>query len=127
SGIRPGPNMFGEDINITYAIIGAVAIGGVMSLCLGDGLSRYLGAITRVPPHILIPLVLVVSLLGAFVVDYSYINMLMTVLFGVVGYFFIKYGFSVIAFTLGVILGPLAEVNLLRAYQVSGGDIIAYT
>ena len=123
SGIRPGPNMFDEDIVLTYTMIGAVIIGGLMSFTVGVLLAKQFSIVTLVPNHILIPAVMSVSLIGAYVIGFNHILVWQALAFGLLGYFLIRFNFPIIAFILGLILGPLAELNLARAVQVSGGNV----
>lgn len=123
SGIRPGPNMFDEDIVLTYTMIGAVILGGLMSFTVGVVLAKQFSIVTLVPNHILIPVVISVSLLGSYVIGFNHVVVAQALMFGVIGYFLIRFNYPIIAFILGLILGPLAELNLARADQVSGGNI----
>jgi putative tricarboxylic transport membrane protein len=123
SGVRPGPNMFDEDIVLTYTMIGAVMVGGIMSFTIGVVLAKQFSIVTVVPNHILIPTVIVVSMLGTYVIGFNHVLVVQALVFGLMGYFLIRFNFPIIAFILGLILGPLAELNLARAYQVSGGNI----
>jgi putative tricarboxylic transport membrane protein len=122
-GIRPGPNMFDEDIVLTYTMIGAVMLGGLMSFTVGVVLAKQFSIVTVVPTRIMIPAVIAVSLLGSYVVGFSHIYVWQALIFGLIGYFLIRFNFPIIAFILGLILGPLAELNLVRADQISGGNI----
>jgi putative tricarboxylic transport membrane protein len=122
-GIRPGPNMFDEDIVLTYTMIGAVMLGGLMAFTIGVVLAKQFSVVTLVPTRIMIPVVMTVSLVGAYVIGFNHVFVWQALVFGVIGYFLIRFDFPIIAFILGLILGPLAELNLVRADQVSGGNI----
>jgi putative tricarboxylic transport membrane protein len=125
SGIRPGPNLFDEDIVLTYTMIGAVLLGGLLAFTIGVVLAKQFSLVTVVPNHILIPFVVAISLLGSYVIGFNHVLVVQAIVFGIIGYFLIRFNFPIIAFILGLILGPLAELNLARAYQVSGGDVPA--
>jgi putative tricarboxylic transport membrane protein len=123
SGIRPGPNMFDEDIILTYTMIGAVMMGGILSFTVGVLLAKQFSLVTLVPNTFLIPVVTIVSMLGAYVISYRHTMVWQALVFGVIGYVLIRHNFPIIAFILGLILGPLAELNLVRTYQISGGNV----
>jgi putative tricarboxylic transport membrane protein len=118
--VRPGPNMFGDEIVLTYTMILAVIVGGVVTLALGIGLAKQLGLLSLVPTAILIPCVIVISMLGAYVLAFNWVLAVQALVFGIIGYTLIRFGFSVVPFILGLILGPLAELNLSRTVQLSG-------
>jgi len=48
------------------------------------------------------------------------------VLFGILGYYMVKYEYSIIALVLGVVLGPVAETNLHRSLQISDGSYLIF-
>jgi putative tricarboxylic transport membrane protein len=124
--VRPGPAMFDQDIVLTYTMILAVIVGGIVTLVLGIGLAKQLGLLSIVPTPILVPCVIVVSMLGAYVVAFNWMLTVQALLFGVLGYTLIRFGFSVVPFILGLILGPLAELNLNRTYQIAGDQNVLW-
>jgi putative tricarboxylic transport membrane protein len=123
-GVQPGPEMLGDDIGITYVIIGAILIGALLSFVLGVSLAGSFSAVTQVPNQVLIPAVLAVSLTAAYVAHFNFFDVIVAVVFGAIGFALIKYGYSIIAFVMGLLLGPLAETNLYRTYLLGDGDVL---
>jgi putative tricarboxylic transport membrane protein len=70
-----------------------------------------------VPYHVLVPGILVLSGIGAFVLNNRIFDVSVTLFFGIVGYWMVKHGFGLAPFVIGFLLGPLAEINLRRALQ----------
>ncbi|NYS24267.1 tripartite tricarboxylate transporter permease [Rhodobacteraceae bacterium 2376] len=124
--VRPGPDMFGADIQLTYTMILAVIVGGVATLVLGLAFAKQLGLLSLVPTAILIPCVIVVSMLGSYVLAFNFMLTLQALVFGIIGYTMIRFGFSVVPFILGLILGPLAELNLSRTVQLAGDQNVIW-
>jgi putative tricarboxylic transport membrane protein len=122
-GLRPGPSLFDEDIIVTYTLFGSVLVGSVLTFIIGVGLASWFGLVPSIPNAILIPSVIFIAFVGAFVAEFNFGDVWQTLFFGFVGYGLIRFGFPVIAFILGIILGPLAEENLYRTYQITGGDL----
>lgn len=122
-GLRPGPELFDEDIVVTYTLLGSILVGSVITFVLGVGLASWFGRVPNIPNHILVPIVTAVSLIGAYAAEFNFFYVWQVLFFGFVGYLLIRFGFPIIAFILGIILGPLAEDNLYRSFQISGGDI----
>ena len=123
-GIRPGPLLFTETPHIVYAIFAGWIV--IQFVILGFGLlfAKYAPYILRVSPRLLLPIVSVLCIIGSFTLSNSLFEVLVTVIFGVIGVFMRKYGYPVAPLILGVILGPMAESNLNRAMIASGNNPI---
>jgi len=78
-------------------------------------LARVYLKIVRVPKSILIPNILVLCVVGAYALNNVMANVYALLLFGVLGYLLVKFGFPLAPLILGVILGDQIEVNLVRA------------
>ena len=63
----------------------------------------------------MIPLIVILSAVGAYAIQNNPVHIYWTLAFGVTGYFFKKYGFQTAPIILGVILGPIMDVNYRRA------------
>jgi TctA family transporter len=92
---------------------------------MGVGLASWFGQVPSLSNNVLIPVIVAVSLVGAYTVEFNFFYVWQVLFFGFVGYVLIRFGFSIIAFILGIILVPLAEDNLYRSFQISGGDIFS--
>jgi putative tricarboxylic transport membrane protein len=61
-------------------------------------------------------------MLGGMSIRNNWVDVITIVVVGILGFYMIQQNFSVIAMILGVILGPIAEENLARSLQISGGS-----
>lgn len=122
-GLRPGPEMFEENIVVTYTLFGSVLVGAVITFVLGVGLATWFGRVPTVPNGILIPCVIAIALVGTYTAEFNYFFVWQVLAFGFIGYVLVRFGFPIIAFILGIILGPLAEENFYRTFQITGGDV----
>lgn len=120
-GLRPGPGLFTNDIRITYAMFLAVVIAGVTLLLVGMVTVTRMSYLTTISVDLFIPLVIILCVLGSFALDLNYYDVLAAALFGLLSYLMIKYEYSLVAFVMGLILGPIIEENGYRAIQL--GDI----
>lgn len=125
-GLKPGPGLFDENIVVTYTLLGSILVGAVITFVLGVGLASWFGRVPSIPNNVLIPIVVAVSLVGAYTAEFNFFYVWQVLFFGFIGYVLIRHGFPIIAFILGIILGPLAEDNLYRSFQISGGDIFTF-
>jgi putative tricarboxylic transport membrane protein len=122
-GIRPGPLLFTETPHIVYAIFAGWILIQFVMLGMGFLSAKFAPYVLRISPRILLPLVGVFCIVGAYTLSNSLFDVLVTVVFGVVGFFMRKYGYPVAPLVLGVILGPMAESNLNRAMLNSNNDV----
>lgn len=121
-GLQPGPSLFSSELDVTYIIYLTLIIGNVVVLIVGLLLVTRLSYITKIDTDIIIPIVIILSVLGIYESRGSWIDILSLFIFGVVGYYMVKYKFSVIAFVLGIVLGPIAERQYHRSMQISDGS-----
>ncbi len=125
-GIRPGPDLFDAELATTYVFFLALLIGNVFILLIGLSLVSRLGVLTKIDTNIIIPIVIVLAIIGGFTLSANWIDVWTLLALGVLGFFMVKYDYSIIAFLLGVILGPIAEENLMRSLQLSDGSYLIF-
>lgn len=121
-GLRPGPEMFGSRVNITYAMIIGLLIGNIIIFVVGLSFITKFGILTKIDTDYIIPIVIVLSMIGAFLLRRNWVDPGTVLIFGIAGYMMKVYDYSLIAVVLGVVLGPIAEANLLRSLAISGGS-----
>jgi putative tricarboxylic transport membrane protein len=74
-----------------------------------------------IPPKILMPVVAVLSVIGSYAIYIRIFDVRIMVIFGIIYFFLFKLKYPVAPFVLGVILGPMIDENLRRAFWVHGG------
>jgi putative tricarboxylic transport membrane protein len=122
NGITPGPSFFAEHAVEAYAILISLVIANVLLLPIGILISRLASNVTAVPNKYLVPIIALFCLVGAFAWRQMAFDMYLVIIFGVFGALLAKYGYSVPAFLLGLLLGPLAESNFYWAVEIGGID-----
>ena len=125
-GMVPGPDLFTTQLPQTYSLFLSLLVGNVVILVLGLSVITRLSYITRIDSNYIIPLIMVLATLGALTLRTNWADVILIVVLGFVGYFMRKHDYSVIAFVLGFVLGPIAEQNLLRSLQLSGGSFMIF-
>lgn len=121
-GVTPGPQLFVNSPDIVYAIFAGMIIIQFVMLIFGVLFSRVAPKVLKVPVRILMPVILVLCIVGAFCLANQVYHVAVAIAFGVIGFFMKKFGFPGAPLVLGVILGPIAEKNLDRALQLSRND-----
>ncbi|MBS0125011.1 tripartite tricarboxylate transporter permease [Thetidibacter halocola] len=117
-----GPSFIANNQDIVYAIIISNFAQALLLLVIGLGFVYFASYIVRVPMRYLIPSVLVVALFGSYAIDGTSSGPITLAVFAVIGWAMVRYNYPVAAAVVGLILGNLVEGNLLRTYQISGGD-----
>lgn len=121
-GIQPGPMLFVSQGPLVYTIFAALIAAAVMMLVLEFYGLRLFIRLLAVPKHILLPIILVLCIVGAFGLSSRMFDVWTILLFGLIGYGFVKFRIPAAPFILGFILGPMAETNLRRGLMLSDGD-----
>ena len=68
------------------------------------------------------PIILVISFIGAYAVNSSLFDVGLALVFGVLGYLLNKFNFPLAPILMGIILGPIAEEGLRQSLMVSDGS-----
>jgi TctA family transporter len=107
---------------LVWGMIASMWLGNLMLVVINLPLIGIWVSLLRVPYRLLFPAILIFCAIGVYSVDNQMFEVLLTALFGVVGYVFMKLGCEPAPLLLGFILGPLMEENLRRALLLSRGD-----
>ncbi len=125
-GIQPGPLLFISQGALVYTIFAALILASVMMLVLEFYGLRIFIKLLAVPKHILLPIILVLCVVGAFGLSSRVFDVWTILLFGLTGYGFVKGGMPAAPFIIGFILGPMAETNLRRGLMLSDGHFMGF-
>jgi putative tricarboxylic transport membrane protein len=117
-----GPRFMEESRDVVYAIILSNFAQAAILVVVGTIFVYGASTIVRLPLRYLIPSVLVVSTMGAFAIEGSIAGPITLFVFAVLGWLMSRYGFPVAAVVVGLLLGRLIETEMLRAWQLAGGD-----
>jgi putative tricarboxylic transport membrane protein len=121
-GIVPGPQVMTRNPALFWGMIASMWIGNLMLLVINLPLVGMWVKFLKVPYRLMYPAILVFSCIGIYSVNNSPSDVVLTALFALVGYSFIKLGFETAPLLLGYVLGKLMEENLRRALLLSRGD-----
>jgi len=120
NGVTPGPSFFGEHATEAYAILFSLVAANLLLLPIGLGVARIATQVTAVPNRFLVPIIALFCMAGGFAWRQMVFDMYLVVIFGVFGAILTRWGYSVPAFLLALLLGPLAERNFAWAIQIGG-------
>lgn len=118
--LTPGPNLFKDEPELVYALFAAMFIGSIFMLVVGIFGSKLWVRVTDIPKTILYPLIFAFSILGSYSVKKSMADVIVCLIFGVVGWLMKKYHYPAAPVVLGLVLGRLMELNFGQALMVGG-------
>ncbi len=127
-GLNPGPMLMIDQPQMFWFIVGALFLANIFMLVFGLTGIKLFTKIVEMPRTVLIPLILLLSIVGAYAVNSSITDVYWMLGFGVLGYLMKLYGYQVGPVILGVILSRLIDENWRRAIiseQESLGGLLA--
>ena len=122
-GLRPGPLLFEKNPQFVWGLIASQYIANVMLLILSTAFIPLFVRALRVPYSILMPLIIVFCVTGAYSLKNSVWDVGQMLVFGVLGYAMKKLGYSPAALVLALVLGPLAERALRQSLIISDAGL----
>jgi len=121
-GITPGPQVMTERPELFWGVIVSMWMGNVLLVILNLPLIGIWMKMLSVPYRLLFPSILVLCCIGIYSLNNSAFDVGLAVIFGFLGYLFIKLECEPAPLLLGFVLGPMMEENLRRAMLISRGD-----
>ena len=120
--MNPGPTIFINNPENIYAIFIVFLLANIVMLPLGWLTVRLATTVLKVPRNILMPVILLFCIVGAFAVMNSAMGVILILVFGVIAFLMEENGFPVAPAILGVVLGKILEENLVTSMIKSDGD-----
>ena len=118
-GLQPGPTFLMTSADSFHAILAGGLLGSVFLLLLGLLLAPRISGVIRVPRRILLPIVAVLCVIGAYACQTRLFDVWLMLFFGLLGYLLRRRGFSVAPLTLGLVLGGMMDANFRRAVSLA--------
>ena len=121
-GLRPGPMLITESPDVFWGLVASLYVGNVMLLVLNLPLIPLWVKILRIPYHYLFPLILLFCIIGAYTVNNNPYDIIVMIIFGVIGYGMKKLEYEAAPLVLALVLGPIMENALRRSLVIADGD-----
>jgi putative tricarboxylic transport membrane protein len=125
-GIQPGPLLIKNHAPLFWGVIGSMYIGNVMLLILNLPLIGIWVKILKVPYPILFPLILLFCLIGAYSLNNNVMEILIMIVFGVLGYLMKKFVYEGAPLVLAFVLSPMIENALRQSLIMSHGSFMIF-
>lgn len=125
-GLNPGPEMLKQHLDVTFAMVWVLIIANLIVAALCFLILNQLAALTFIRGSLLIPFLLFFVFIGSFTANNSLSDLVVTLIFGIVGYFMVLYAWPRPPLILGLILGKIAENYLWISTAAYGGKWIFF-
>jgi putative tricarboxylic transport membrane protein len=125
-GIVPGPQVMSKQPELFWGMIVSMWIGNLMLIVINLPLVGVWVRLLRVPYRLLYPCIIMFCCIGIYSINNSPTDVMISALFGVVGFWLVKHDFEPAPLTLALVLGPLMEENLRRAMLIARGDATVF-
>jgi len=122
-GLQPGPMLFIEQKEFVWGLIASMYIGNIVGLIVVLTTVPWWAAILRIPFSIIGPVIIVICAIGAYTVNNSMFDVVMMLVFGVMGYLFKKLKYPLAPMVLALVLGDMAEASFRQAMLISQGSM----
>ena len=122
-GIVLGPRLFIETPALAYGVFFYMTMSYAVMLLMILPLARYMSKVVNMPTRIIVPLIITLTIIGAFANREYIFDMWLALIFAVLGYLALRTGYHVTGFLIGILLGPLFEQYLLRSLRLGQGDL----
>lgn len=120
-GLRPGPVLFQENLDIIYALFMGIMFSSVFLFIIGRSSIRLFSRIADIPNNILFPAVLVLCVYGGYAINNTVFDILVMIVTGLLGFAMLRTGFPAAPFLIAFVLGPLLEDNFRQSLLLSYG------
>ena len=124
-GATPGPRMFELFPTVVYSLFIILLIGNIFNLGIGRMFAFIYARLGALPPPLLVPIIMVMAVIGAYAYANNPYDVLVMLLFGLLGYFMRLFKIPEAPLIITFLLAPPAEENLRRGLLINEGDWLA--
>ena len=122
-GLNPGPMLFVEQKDFVWGLIASMYLGNVVAVVLVLLTVPIFAALMRVPFFIIAPVIVIICTVGAYSVSNSYLDVVLMMGFGVLGYLFKKLHYPLAPLVLAIVIGDKAEDAFRQSMLMSRGSL----
>ncbi len=125
-GLNPGPTLFLTNPQTIYAVFLVFILANLIMIPFGWGAIKLAKQILRVPPKILMPVILAFCIVGAFATNNATFDVSVMLAFGVLGFIMEENDIPIAPCILGIVLGPMLEQNFVTSMIKSDGSFFSF-
>lgn len=125
-GLQPGPMLFVEQKDFVWGLIASMYLGNLVGLFVVLTTVPWWAALLRIPFSVIAPVIIVICAIGAYTVHSSMFDVVLMLVFGVLGYLFKKLKYPLAPLVLALVLGDMAEASFRQAMLLSQGSLAIF-
>jgi putative tricarboxylic transport membrane protein len=125
-GMNPGPTVFLKNPQLIYGVFMIFIMANLMLVPLGLIAIKSAKQILRLPRELLIPIILMFCIVGAFAITNSILAVVILLVLGLIGWVLEENGFPVAPIILGMVLGEMLEMNFMTSMIKSDGSFLVF-
>ncbi len=125
-GMNPGPTIFINNPENIYAVFIVFFLANLLMIPLGWACIKAARRILDVPRNVLMPIILLFCVVGAFAINNTLFAVTVILVFGVIAYFMEENGYPVAPAILGLILGTMLEENFVSSIIKADGRFLGF-
>jgi len=125
-GLQPGVKFFQGSGALPYAVFSGILLAQVAFFLLGLFFARYFAMAVLAPNAFIVPMIVFLSFVGSFAMRNRVEDVLVTIIFGLIGYMMSKWCYTAVCLILGLVLGDLTEANFHRSLLIGRGSYLIF-
>lgn len=128
-GLQPGNGLFsGPQATTTYAIFLGFLIANILMGIIGVSMAKQMARVCLVPNSVLVPIIVALACIGTYALSNSMSEVVVMLVFGLIGYLMKMFDFEPAPLVLGVVLADILESNFRRTLIMAApkGGLIPY-
>jgi putative tricarboxylic transport membrane protein len=125
-GILPGPTLMTDHGDVTYTLLWAVFFANIALFIVGILFTRACIAVTKIPNRVVGPVIIVLSIIGAFAINNSVFDIWLMLAFGMLGFVLDSCKVPTPPLVIGLILGPVLDTSLQQSLLIGGGSWMVF-
>jgi TctA family transporter len=124
--MNPGPTVMLHAPELLYGVFIVFFVANLLMIPLGYGAIRCSRHILRVPRDILMPIILLFCIVGAFAINNTVFGVGIILVLGLLAFLMEENRFPIAPAILGIVLGPLVERSFMTSMIKGGGDLTRF-
>jgi putative tricarboxylic transport membrane protein len=119
-GIQPGPRLMLDNAEIALTLIYALVLSNIVVGIVGVVAAGSLARLTMVKTTFIAPMIMMLALIGAYATDGMIGDVIIALIFGLLGYGMVRYGFSRVALVIALVLGEMMQQSFHQTLDLMG-------
>ena len=125
-GLQPGPQLFAKEPEFVWGLIASMYIGNLICFIIAIAVIPFLVSILKVPSSIMIPIIMVLCVVGAYSANNNMFDVYVMLVSGALSYILSVNNIPIAPLLLSFVLTPRLESSFTQALQISHGSFAIF-